>query len=301
MREQRKRTSLPKEPDMRSFLATANVLVAGLVWLLVPALAVLAAPASTDNKPVADNPNDKIRKALEQTISVEYADHNLQAVLDDLSEKTKVRFLADRGNLGPLENAAVTVKLQDAKVATVLRAVLGQMGLSYVIQEGYVLITTEEAAIDRQLRQWVNLNLDEVPLDKALKNLAKNTPANLVLDPRVAKEAKAAPLTLQLENVPLETAVRLMAEMASLKSVRVGNVLFVTTEARADKLRAEEEENNRPAPPAERHKMPVPPAPEPPMKIGIRPIGPPRAEPIPAPAAAPRPAVQEQIPAPKKV
>ncbi len=35
-------------------------------------------------------------------------------------------------------------------------------------------------------------------------------------------------MTLRLEDVPLETAVRLLAEMANLKPVRVGNVLFVT-------------------------------------------------------------------------
>jgi hypothetical protein len=275
---------------MRSFLATANVLVAGLVWLLVSALAVLAAPANTDNKPAADSPKDKVRKALEQTISVDYADQNLQAILDDLAEKTKVRYVTDRD----LRQAdQVNVKLSDAKVATVLRALLGQVNLTYVVQEGYVLVTTEEAAIDRQLRQLVSLDLDEVPLDKALKKLAKNTSANLVLDPRVPKEAKAAPLTLQLEDVPLETTVRLMAEIAGLKSVRIHNVLFVTTDTRADKLRKEEEEN-RPVPaPLDRRKMPVgdvvpvpvapapPPAPAPaaPAPAGAlraEPVGPPR-------------------------
>ena len=44
-------------------------------------------------------------------------------------------------------------------------------------------------------------------------------------------------MTLQLEDVPLETAVRLLARLAGLKPVRLDNVLFVTTEERADKLR----------------------------------------------------------------
>src|SRR5262249_8521693 len=40
-------------------------------------------------------------------------------------------------------------------------------------------------------------------------------------------------------NVSFETAVRLTAEMAGLKMVALGNVLFVTTEANAAKLQAD--------------------------------------------------------------
>src|SRR5436189_26371 len=78
--------------------------------------------------------------------------------------------------------------------------------LTFVVNDGEILITTEEIAIQRQLRQTVNLDLDEVALATALQRLARSTGTNLVLDPRVPKEAKAAPITLQLEDVPLETA-----------------------------------------------------------------------------------------------
>jgi len=118
-------------------------------------------------------------------------------------------------------------------------------------------------------------------LPAALKQLAKSTNTNLVLDPRVGKEAKTAALTLQLEDVPLETAVRLMAEVAGLKSVRVGNVLFVTTEARADKLRSEPE-SAPPAPPGGamiEKAMAVPGGP-----AVIVPVAPPQAAPAPPPA-----------------
>jgi hypothetical protein len=40
-----------------------------------------------------------------------------------------------------------------------------------------------------------------------------------------------------MEDVPLETAVRLVAEMAGLKPVKVGNVLFVTTKTLANEMR----------------------------------------------------------------
>jgi hypothetical protein len=54
-------------------------------------------------------------------------------------------------------------------------------------------------------------------------------------------------VTLQLEDVPLETAVRLLADLAGLKPVRLDNVLFVTTEERADKLRPDATPSPAPA------------------------------------------------------
>ena len=51
--------------------------------------------------------------------------------------------------------------------------------------------------------------------------------------PRSAIEGKAnAAVTLKLEDVPLETAVRLLSEVADLRAVRMSNVLFVTTPER---------------------------------------------------------------------
>src|SRR5206468_617092 len=101
-----------------------------------------------------------------------------------------------------------------------------------------VIVTTEDMAMLRQVRQRVNLDLTKVELAAALKQLARETATNLILDSRTEKEAKQ-PVSIQLEDVPLETAVRLMAEMAGLKPVRVGNVLFVTKKETANELRAD--------------------------------------------------------------
>ncbi len=76
-------------------------------------------------------------------------------------------------------------------------------------------------------------------LANALKDLARNHAVNIILDPRVSSEADAR-VTLQLEDVGLETTVRLLTEIANLKAIRMGSVLFITTEARADKMRREE-------------------------------------------------------------
>jgi len=108
-----------------------------------------------------------------------------------------------------------------------------------------VLITTEDMAIQRQMRQRINLNLDRVPLDEALGDLAKRTVTNLVLDGHVTKEAKAT-VSLKLHDVPLEVAVRLMANQAGLRPVRAGNVLYVTTKANAAELKGDGEASGGP-------------------------------------------------------
>src|SRR6202035_3498509 len=81
-------------------------------------------------------------------------------------------------------------------------------------------------------------DLDKIAFGAALRQIAHETGVNLVLDGRVEKEASAK-VSLQMEDVPLETAVRLLAEMAGLKPVRVGNVLFVTGKANATEMRAD--------------------------------------------------------------
>ena len=77
-------------------------------------------------------------------------------------------------------------------------------------------------------------------LQKALRDLARETGANIVLDARQAKPAEL-PVTLRLTEVPLETAVRVLAESAGLRAVRMSNVLFVTSREVATEIRKEEE------------------------------------------------------------
>ena len=91
-------------------------------------------------------------------------------------------------------------------------------------------------AAARQMRQRVSVDLNKVGLAEALRKIGRDTATNLIVDARAEKEAKAE-VSLQLEDVPLETAVRLLSEMAGLKPVRVGNALFVTKKDLAAAMR----------------------------------------------------------------
>ncbi len=121
------------------------------------------------------------------------------------------------------------------KVRNVLRTLLSPYALDYVPIGDTIVVTTEDMAMTRQLRQRISVDMDKVEFAAALKQISRETAANLILDSRVEKQAQAK-VTLRLEDVPLETAVRLLAEMANLKPVRVGNVLFITGKDNAKEM-----------------------------------------------------------------
>ena len=94
-------------------------------------------------------------------------------------------------------------------------------------------------AATKQYQCRVSVDIDEVQMRKAVRDLGKSHGINVVIDPKVKKQAET-PVSLQLENTSLETSLRLLAEMASLKAVRMGNVMFVTSEEKAKVIRDEE-------------------------------------------------------------
>jgi type II secretory pathway component GspD/PulD (secretin) len=193
-----------------------------------------------DTKAKKETAAESINKALDKTITVDFANQPLQEAITKLAEQTKLNFIIDRGTIQQMgiapEQAVVTGKLENVKLRSGLRRILSQYNLGYAIVGDMVLISTEDMAIHRQMRQRINLSLNKVPFQDALKELARETATNLVLDARVTKEAMTA-VTLSLEDVPLEVAVRLMANQAGLRPVRTGNVLYVTTKANAAELR----------------------------------------------------------------
>ena len=154
-----------------------------------------------------------------------------------MRQRRRQPIFAPFGN--PVPAPGVEIKSDKAKLQTALQRLLDAHNLTYVILENSVLITCEETAAIRQPTQRISLRVSDVPLQKALKDITRTTPLNLVLDPRVVNKAQN-PVSLELEGVTAETAIRLLAELGGLKAVRVDNVLFVTTEALADKMRQEQ-------------------------------------------------------------
>jgi type II secretory pathway component HofQ len=207
------------------------------------ALTATAAPTPKDTpRPRAETGAEFVKKVLDAKTNLEFNGITLEAALAQLSDEHRINLVLDKAalqNMGFEPNdMMVAVKLKDVKLRNGLRTMLGQYNLTVAIVGESALVTTEEQAIYKQLKQRINVDLDNVPLSKALKDLAQSYALNIVLDPRTVKtKAADAPVTLSVDDVPFEAAVRLMCEMANLKPARMGNVIFITTEDRADKLK----------------------------------------------------------------
>jgi len=208
-------------------------------FVLVP-VALLAAPAAED-KAKSESPAEKICKALDQKIDIEVAGSITNAI-ELFKEKAKVNVVVDQNfllqNGIDVNNLQVTAKLDGAKARSALRAILSPNHLGYAVIGDSIIVTTEDMALHRQLKQKVNLDLNKVELEKALKDLSKETAVQVLIDKKIAKDA-ATQVSLQVEDVPLDTAVRLLCEQAGVKPVRMGNVLYITSPANAKELRTE--------------------------------------------------------------
>ena len=216
---------------------STRAVVLTLAWGIAVSCAP-AAPVSSEAKPQVVTPAEKIRQALDKTVSVEIDGQPFHLALNQLKEQFGVNLVLDRFTIQQMgmdpEQFQVNYKAKDVKLRAALRSILGQYNLSYAIVGDSVLVTTDDMAMYRQMRQRVNIDLDAAEFAAAIRQLA----TNLIIDARSAKEAKGA-VTLQLEDVPLETAVRLMCETVGLKPVRVGNVMFICSRAAANDLKTD--------------------------------------------------------------
>src|SRR5262249_49008258 len=79
---------------------------------------------------------------------------------------------------------------------------------------------------------------NKVKLCRALETIADTTDTNIVLDIRVKAKADTE-VSANFTNVPLDTAVSLLADMADLAVVRRNNVLYVTSPENAAKMTRE--------------------------------------------------------------
>ncbi|QEL14878.1 hypothetical protein [Limnoglobus roseus] len=213
--------------------------------LLLPALAFGLLAGTLSAAPVKDSaptPGAKLRQALDETGDVVFEGKTLAEVAAFFKNKVKAEVRYDTAammGLGIDPNAPTfAVKVRDGKIRDGLKAVLSPANLSYGVVGGAIFIGPEETVIQQQMRQRVNLDGEATTLSALLKSLADESGANVVLDPRIEENAKKAAIKLKLTDVPLETAVRLTAEVAGFGTVRMNNVLFVTSEERAERLKA---------------------------------------------------------------
>jgi hypothetical protein len=184
----------------------------------------------------------------------------LSEVLDELATQYNLTFNVNErafeaeGLKNVLNTPVVTdgkplPKLKNVAFSTVLRKILSRIpvksGAIYLIKADSIEITTRHGVLpdlcldsSRRDLPLIHCEFDKLPLADALKEVADAAEFEIILDVRMAEGAKA-PVTASLDNVPVDTAVQLLADMADLKSVLIDNVLYVTLKENARTLEAE--------------------------------------------------------------
>jgi hypothetical protein len=139
--------------------------------------------------------------------------------------------------------------MASASLDRVLRKLLARLpvpdGAGYMVRGDHLQITTRHAQIAEVWGRFqgpylplVHADIEGRPLTDALQGIAEQANMSVVVDARAADKAKTA-VTASFVNLPLDTAVRILADMAGLKSaLNDNNVIYVSTEERNVAARA---------------------------------------------------------------
>ena len=125
-------------------------------------------------------------------------------------------------------------------VAVALRIAVRQIEsfeATYLIRHGGIeILPAKYATPAHLLKSNVQGAFVKTTLEDVLQELAYQTGASITLDPRAGDKARA-PITATFRNdVTLDSALRMVAEMAELKLVVLPGGLFVTTAEQAEKM-----------------------------------------------------------------
>jgi hypothetical protein len=141
-------------------------------------------------------------------------------------------------------------RMNRVRLATLLHKLLArvpsQSGTTYLVRRDAIEITTMAKVAAEVWKPnytgpflpLLSVSFDKVPLSEALRQLADQSGFNVVLDARAAAAART-PVSMDLLNTPLDTAVGLLADSADLKPFVVDNLVYVTSRENAAKLQEE--------------------------------------------------------------
>jgi type II secretory pathway component GspD/PulD (secretin) len=215
-------------------------------WKFAAAVAVALLTGFAVAAPVPpkadDSPAAKARAALDQKVTLKAEGKSLTELVEMVKEATKAEVVFDTATFQQfgfdVNSLVVNCDVKEMKLREVMKSVLGKMNLRCGVTAAGLCISTEDGLTAKQLRHRVDVDAADRPLGDLLRSLADQSGTNVVFDSRPGVKLTNAPVTLKADDVPVETAVRLAAEIGGYGVVRMGNVLFVTTTERADKLAA---------------------------------------------------------------
>ncbi len=244
-------------------------------WALVVALSLGAGGRAAPVPAGVRERSDELADALNKTVKFQGFEDPKTTLVEALDQLAKRYDLSFDVNEKAFQAAMAPDVLKteiaqpnpipemNATLGAVLKKILARVpaepGATFVIRRDTIEITTGEALRKEvwgenyrgPMLPLVRSNFEKLPLKDALRELAQQAEYNIVLDSAVDEKAAKAPVTARLRNAPLDTAVRLLADMADLRTVPAANVLYVTTPEKAEALRARlKAEQPKPAPEA---------------------------------------------------
>jgi len=164
-------------------------------------------------------------------------------VIEHFSDRYDITIVVNsdafrRDGIAEIEMQPITLPpLKGVPLKTVFRMVLAQVNASMIVTPELIeVIPAPVAGLP-----IVQTSFEDRPLDEILRELSERTDYTVVFDAQKAIEKANLKLTVNFKRVPLDTAVRLVADMAGLKMVTTEKALYVTDKANAEILQQEVE------------------------------------------------------------
>jgi hypothetical protein len=189
----------------------------------------------------------EIRGRLAKPVALEngiQANTSLRDALEFMSDRYDLTIFVNTeafkaANVEMIEDTPVKLpKMLGVNLGTVLQLLTDQVHGTFLIRPDSIEIVPFERARPefwqekRTLAPTVNAEFAGRALDEALQELSDSSGISVVLDGRAKKKAKVC-VTARLNNVSIDTAVLILADMADLRLVVLDNVLYVTTKGNA--------------------------------------------------------------------
>jgi hypothetical protein len=138
------------------------------------------------------------------------------------------------------------VRMRTSMVLDLMLSKIDPPNGTYLIRDGVVLVTTKKRASVRHLLEAkVLAEFHNTPFSEAMEELSAMTGASIVLDMRLGDKLKT-PVSASLKNdVSLESALRMLTDMADLKLVCLPAGIYVTHPFNAQNLEREIQERKK--------------------------------------------------------
>jgi len=242
-------------------------------FVLAFSIPIAAAPDSAKPEPIDDSA--RIAALLLERMNWEKGDEKipLKDILGYLQDRAGLSILFDTKSLREKDEAILQTindatislpSLKQVRVETVLRRIVDQLDLEFVITPDHVSITTaatkdlltgqskrlpelypaggndepqvgSDPAIPLRTTPFVTVAFKETSAVDAFKEVSSRAGRTIVISQAAAEKAKS-PVSVHLSNVAFETAAASLAEAAGLRAFRNGNTVVIVTPERAKQV-----------------------------------------------------------------